>query len=60
MSRDKSQIVRLIDVFAIGPSLVYLGYTARLPDAWKVWLVGVGIATIVYNGRNYLENEAAN
>lgn len=52
----KSQAVRLIDVFALGPVMVYIGSTAKLKDWEKIVLVTSGIGTILYNGKNYLAN----
>ena len=52
----KSQIVRLWDVFGLGPAMIYIGYTAKL-DTWQKWLLlGAGYGTIYYNGKNYLKN----
>ena len=53
---EKSQIVRLLDVFLIGPVIIYGGAKSSLK--WLKWaLILIGIATILYNGRNYLQNE---
>ena len=54
---DKSQFVRLIDVFVIGPMLIYAGTFKTLPLYLRLFLVIVGILTITYNGNNYLRNE---
>lgn len=53
----KSQGVRLWDVFFLGPAMTYIGFTGKLPAWQKVLLVGGGIGTILYNGRNYLKNK---
>ncbi len=54
---EKSQAVRLMDVWALGPWLVMLSLLSRPLRPWeKRVLLGVGIATILYNGRNYLLN----
>jgi len=53
---DKTQWIRLADVFAIGPLMVYGGY--RLSSREKVlgWLLAaLGVGTVAYNGKNYLE-----
>ena len=50
----KSQSVRLLDVFLIGPIMVAGGM--RLQKEWPGWaeaLVFFGVSTIVYNARNY-------
>ena len=54
---EKSQAVRLVDVLAIGPLLVYAG--ARKSDlgtGLRTALVGVGVATIGYNLYNFMGN----
>ena len=54
---DKSQAVRLVDVFLIAPYLIYLGTNKKLSPLNRTLLIGLGVATAVYNGRNYLINE---
>lgn len=57
---SKAQGIRLADVFFIGPVMSYGGYRLRklghphLGDT----LVLLGLLTIWYNGKNYLENRA--
>lgn len=55
-SADKSQYVRLIDIFVIGPVLIYAGTIKALPNYLRMFLIVVGILTIIYNGNNYLSN----
>lgn len=52
MPNDKSQLIRLLDVYAVGP---YLLQAARIVKSKKirVGLVILGLATMFYNGRNY-------
>lgn len=50
---DKSQAVRLADVFFIGPVMVVGG--AKLGGPLGKTLVALGIATILYNAKNYKE-----
>lgn len=51
----KAQVIRLIDVFALGPFMVY---SARyLPKKYREVMAISGILTIVYNGKNYLEKK---
>lgn len=53
---DKSQKVRLVDVFLLGPFMVAAGArSSSLPGWMRVGLVGGGVATVGYNLRNYLE-----
>lgn len=55
-SRGKTQAVRLVDVFALGPFLIWAAWASRLPCAARVALAGSGAATIVFNGLNWLDN----
>ena len=51
----KSQNVRLIDVFLLGPFMVWFGINATGVPEWAGTLMIIsGIGTIIYNGRNYL------
>jgi hypothetical protein len=50
------QLVRLADVFLIGPFLIYAGTRKELPQNIRFGLIAVGIGTIAYNGYNYLKN----
>lgn len=49
---EKTQFVRLIDVFALGPYLIYKGKRSK-----DNFLILIGAATILYNGHNYLQNQ---
>ena len=50
----KSQGVRLFDVFALGPFMVWFGAEAKdVPEAARFVMIVSGLATIVYNGANY-------
>tara|TARA_Y100000004_G_scaffold139093_1_gene157845 strand:- start:180 stop:407 length:228 start_codon:yes stop_codon:yes gene_type:complete len=54
---SKSQYIRLLDVFFIGPFMIYVSQKAKgINNLEKFTLLGLGIATIYYNGRNYLDN----
>lgn len=59
--REKTQAIRLIDVFAIGPLIIYAGAKSgtKLSQPVRAALIATGVATIGYNGRNYLINEKA-
>lgn len=55
---EKSQLVRAIDVLAIGPFLVFLGTQRRvLLRGSRVLLAGVGAATVTYNAINLLRQQ---
>ena len=52
---DKSQRVRLIDVFVLGPFMLWAAWRAGTLPLWARWtLAASGAATVWYNGRNYL------
>lgn len=55
----KTQTIRLIDVFLLGPAMVVAGM--RLASSSPIlgpFIVVSGVLTIGYNGRNYLLREA--
>lgn len=54
---NKTQLVRLMDVFVLGPFMVWAGVKLHEKHPVAGWIMGLsGAATVVYNGRNYLEN----
>lgn len=55
---SKSQYVRIIDVVFIAPVLIYAGTFKQLPTWVRVSLIGIGIATAFYNGKNFIENRS--
>ena len=58
---SKAQWVRLADVFLIAPFLGYVAYSCKgLSQMQKTALYGIAVATLVYNGRNYLLTEKKN
>lgn len=51
----KTQTVRLLDVFVIGPVMLWAGaQRGKLSDPMKFALIAIGIGTIVFNGANWL------
>lgn len=51
----KTQTIRLLDVFFIGPVMAYGGWTLKKDKPLVGWtLLILGGATVWYNGRNYL------
>lgn len=51
----KAQAIRLVDVFALGPFMVWAGaQRTALPDWARYVLIASGIGTVAYNARNYL------
>lgn len=59
---QKSQVIRLVDVFVIAPICVYAGvkYYKTMPKWLSLSLIGIGLATAIYNGRNYTINRKNN
>ena len=57
---SKSQNVRLLDVFFIGPFIIYASNKAKgLSPLERNVLFIIGLGTIIYNGKNYLKNKNA-
>lgn len=54
---QKSQNIRLIDVFVIAPICVYAGTKKELPMWLRLSLIAIGVSTFYYNGKNYLINK---
>jgi hypothetical protein len=56
----KSQPVRLVDVFVIGPMMIAGGRAWEKTNPWAgVVLSLLGVSTIVYNASNYWKIEKA-
>lgn len=56
----KTQTIRLADVFFVGPTMMLGGYyLARSRPLLGLTLGALGIATVLYNGRNYLRVAAS-
>lgn len=53
---QKSQAIRLADVFLIAPYLLYVSSKRELSELDKNLLFGLGVATLVYNAFNYFQN----
>lgn len=53
---EKAQAIRLADVFAIGPAMIYAGKCVRNKNMAAL-LTLAGIGTILYNGANYARIE---
>jgi len=50
----KSQAVRLIDVYALGPLMIYAAISPAAPPMARAALAFTGASTMTYNARNYL------
>ncbi len=49
------QNVRLLDVFVVAPFLFYVGTRKELPQTLRLGLIVLAAATLIYNGKNYLD-----
>lgn len=50
----KSQTVRLVDVFLLGPFMMWAAGQRTVPTWARDALWWSGLLTVIYNGRNYL------
>ena len=50
----KTQLIRKVDIFALGPAMIYVGLAGRILSWMRLLAVVGGIATIVYNHQNYV------
>ena len=57
LQSDRYQHVRLLDVFVLAPAMVYASTYKQMPDYVRLILFVSGVATLVFNGQNYLEIE---
>lgn len=56
---ELAQYVRILDVFAIGPLMIYAGLKAESLPKWaKLGLIFFGVTTIGYNAMNYFSVSA--
>ena len=53
IAEGKAQLVRLLDVVALGPLMVWVGTARQVPPWARSALVLAGFGTILYNWRNY-------
>lgn len=53
---SKSQWVRLLDVFVLGPFMIYYAIVTAAEVGWEMaaGLFFAGVLTILYNGMNYV------
>lgn len=58
---QKSQTVRLLDVFVIAPILLYVAINGKaLTPMMRALLGTIGVLTLLYNGINYIRNRQLN
>ena len=53
-SGTKTQAIRLLDIFLIGPLMIYFGQKSKPLSVFSMLLVFFGATTITYNLKNYL------
>ena len=53
-SGTKTQTIRLLDVFLIGPLMIYFGHNSRVVSIFSILLTFFGATTITYNLKNYM------
>jgi len=53
----KTQLIRIADVAFIGPFMLYAA--TRLKGQDRTIMAALGLATIIYNGINFVKNEKA-
>jgi hypothetical protein len=53
-ANGKTQFVRLLDVFVLGPLMIYIAAQYRIREPQRTALLVSGVLTILYNGANYL------
>ncbi len=54
----KTQNVRLIDVFLLGPVMIWAGYKVQKVNNPVAFFLAIsGLMTVAYNGDNYLRNQ---
>jgi hypothetical protein len=51
----KTQTIRLLDVFVLGPAMILRSREAGQSELEKFLWIAAGIGTIVYNGANYIK-----
>ena len=54
---QKSQTIRLFDVFVLAPALTYISTNKKLSGTERGILLFAGVSTFIYNGINYLKNK---
>jgi hypothetical protein len=50
----KTQLVRLLDVFVLGPLMIYIAARYKIHEPQRTTLLVSGVLTIIYNGVNYI------
>ena len=53
----KTQDIRLLDIFVLGPAIMYAGLAKKPPVILSIFMVLTGIGTIAYNSYNYFRQQ---
>lgn len=51
----KAQGIRILDIGILGPLMIFSALNKEPPPWLKLAMVGMGVGTILYNLKNYLE-----
>jgi len=55
LQSKRYQAIRLVDVFVLAPSILYASTFKQIPGYIRLILLVSGVATLVFNGANYLD-----
>ena len=55
LTGDFYQKIRLIDVFLIGPGMIYISFLHKKNLILSTAFFITGVSTIIFNGKNYLD-----
>lgn len=53
----KTQSIRILDVFLIGPLMILAGMNKKPKPALQKSMIALGFLTIIYNAKNFLKHE---
>ena len=57
LTSDRYQSIRLVDVFILAPAMIYASTFTQMPDYVRLILFVSGVATLIFNGKNYMDIE---
>ncbi len=55
--KKKQTSIMALDMFVLGPAMVYAGMGKELPDVLKTMMLLTGVGTILVNGAKYLKQK---
>lgn len=53
----KLQIIRLADIFVLGPVMIFAGLQSTPSPFVRQALVVIGLATVIFNGANFINEQ---